>query len=87
MGVGQFRLTDEDKEAVNAVDDKVMAAVESGDQAEFSAALKTLADLIQNVGDALADDEFVGSDAIIPDTETSVEEARSMLTEEGLIPD
>lgn len=87
MGVGQFRLTDEDKEAVNSVDDKVMAAVESGDQAEFTAALKTLAELIQDVGDALADDEFVGSDAIVPDPETSVDEARSMLTEEGLIPD
>ena len=87
MGVGQFRLTDEDKEAVNSVDDKVMAAVESGDQAEFTAALKTLAELIQDVGDALADDEFVGSDAIVPDPETSVDEARCMLTEEGLIPD
>lgn len=87
MGVGQFRLTEEDKEAVNSVDDKVMAAVEAGDQEAFTAALTALADLIQKVGDAVADDEFVGSDAIVPDPETSVEEARGMLSDEGLIPD
>ena len=87
MGVGQFRLTDEDKEAVNSVDDKVQAAVESGDQAQFTEALRTLTDLIQKVGDPLPDDEFVGSDAIVPDPDTSVEDARGMLSEEGLIPD
>ncbi len=87
MGVGQFRLTDEDKEAVNSVDDKVLEAVESGDQAAFTAALQALCDLVQKVGDPVPDDEFVGSDAMIPDPETSVNEAKSMLTEEGLIPD
>lgn len=87
MGVGQFRLTAEDMEAVNAVDDAVSAAVEAGDQEAFSNALTALADVIQRVGDALPDDEFVGSDAIVPDPDTPVEQAKAMLTEEGLIPD
>lgn len=86
MGEGQFRLGDEDMEAVNAADGAVEAALAAGDQAAFSAALAELAAVIRRVGDPLPDDEFVGSDVVVPGPDTTLAEADGLLSDDGLIP-
>ncbi len=86
MGVGQFRLADADMDAVNAADQAVEAAVEAGDDAALHAALTELAAVVGRVGSPVPDDEFIGSDVIVPDPETTVEEARQLLSGEGFIP-
>ena len=43
-------------------------------------------ELIHERGKALADDELVASDAIVPPEDASVAEIRELLGEEGLIP-
>ena len=59
---------------------------DAGDSDGFHEALEALAEAVRSKGAPLADDEFVGSDAILPGPDTSLAEARDMLGEEGLIP-
>ena len=87
LGEGQYRLDDAAFSAVNAIDDRVQAAAESGDATGFEAALTELVDTVVRLGTPLAADEFEGSDAIVPGHGTSLEEARELLSSEGLIPD
>jgi len=87
LGVGQYRLDDAGFAAVNAVDDRVQAAVDAADEAAFAAALSDLIALVQAKGAELAVDEFVGSDAVVPGPGTTLAEAGALLSAEGLIPD
>lgn len=89
LGYGQFRLDDGDMAAVQAADDAVEAAIAAGDEAGFRAALGGLIDTITSAGDAVPDDEFIASDVIVPDRDTTLAEAREIEGEagEGLIPD
>ena len=87
LGVGQYRLPDPVFERANAIDDRVQAAADAGDATAFQAALHELVELIQREGTELAAEEFVGSDAVVPDPDTTLEEARELLSTEGLIPD
>ncbi|MEW6582682.1 MAG: hypothetical protein AB1416_07980 [Actinomycetota bacterium] len=86
LGVGQYRLGDEVFARANDIDDRVQAAADAGDEAGFDAALAELVTLIQAEGAELATDEFIGSDAIVPGPGTTLEDARSLLSSEGLIP-
>jgi hypothetical protein len=49
--------------------------------------LQTLAEAVRAAGEKLADDDLTPSDAIIPPEDLSLEEAKELLTGEGLIPD
>lgn len=87
LGEGQYRLDDAAFTAVNAIDDRVQAAADAGDASAFDAALTELVDTIVKLGTPLATDDFEGSDAIVPGHGTTLEEARELLSSEGLIPD
>ena len=87
LGEGQYRLDDEGFSAVNAIDDRVQAAAEASDATGFAAALTELVDAVVRVGTPLDADEFQGSDAIVPGHGTTLEDARELLSSEGLIPD
>lgn len=86
LGEGQYRLDDAAFAAVSEIDDRVQAAHDAGDADAFHEALEALAQAVREKGAELADDEFVGSDAIVPGPDTSLDEARELLGEEGLIP-
>jgi hypothetical protein len=86
LGEDQFRLSDEAFRSVSAADDEVQAAAEAGDEQRFQAALAELIREIRAVGSPLPVDEFVGSDAVVPGEGTPLEEARALLSDEGLIP-
>jgi hypothetical protein len=84
---GQYRLSDDAFARVNAIDDRVQAASDAGDRKGFRDALHDLVVEIRASGEPLAPEEFVGSDAIVPAPDTSLEDARALLGVEGLIPD
>jgi hypothetical protein len=86
LGEGQYRLDDEAFRAVSEIDDRVQAAADAGDEAGFASALTELVDAIIASGAPLATDEFEGSDAIVPGHGTTLEDARELLSSEGLIP-
>ena len=50
-------------------------------------ALKALLESVREAGRRVADDELVESEVILPAEESTAEEVRAMLTDEGLIPD
>lgn len=86
LGEGQFRLEDAVFNGANAIDDRLQAAVEANDAAAFDSALAELVSLITAQGVRVPDDEIVQSDAIVPGTDTTLEEVHSLLSDDGLIP-
>lgn len=86
LGEGQYRLDDAAFAAVHEIDDRVQATAEAGDAEGFAAALTELVDAIIATGDPLPADDLQPSDAIVPGHGTTLDEARELLSSEGLIP-
>jgi hypothetical protein len=88
LNEGQWHLTDEAVQGLNAFDDAVEKAVTAGDQDQLTKALHTLLDRIRTTGTQLPDDSLEDSDLILPDADSTLEEMRQLLSEseEGLIP-
>ena len=87
MGEGQYRVDDSLLTRLNELDDEVARAVESSDERALWSGLQALADAVRESGEKLADDDLSPSDTIIPPEDLSLEEARELLSGEGLIPD
>lgn len=83
----QYRLDDAAFARVHDIDDRVQAAAEAGDEAGFGAALAELVAAVRSLGEPVPADEFVPSDAVVPAADTTLTEARELLTGEGLVPD
>ncbi|MBV9291091.1 MAG: hypothetical protein JO222_01480 [Frankiales bacterium] len=86
LGEGQLDVPDSELDALNELDDKVQAAVDSGDDDGFSAALVALLERVRSSGRALTDDDIVPSDLVLPSPDASLAEVRELLGDEGLIP-
>lgn len=86
LGEGQFRLDAAAFAAANAADEVVVAAVEAGDDGAFRTALRDLVDLVLTRGEPVPPQDLRGSDAIVPGPDTTLDEARSLLADDGLIP-
>jgi hypothetical protein len=86
-GEGQFRLPDEDAQRLNELDNQAVSAVEQGDETGFRELWSQMLELVASDGNALAEDELVESDVILPPRDVTFEEAKGEFTGEGLIPD
>jgi hypothetical protein len=86
-GEGQFSLPDEDAGRLNELDNRAVAAVEQGDETGFRELWSEMLELVASDGNALADDELLESDVILPPRDVTFEEATGEFTGEGLIPD
>ena len=87
MGDAQYRVDDGLQGHLNDLDQQVAHAVEANDEAALWRGLAALAEAVRENGGRLADDSLEPSDAIVPPEDLSLEEARELLTGEGLIPD
>ncbi|HEV7808656.1 MAG TPA: hypothetical protein VGO80_22820 [Solirubrobacteraceae bacterium] len=87
MGEGQYRLSDETLERVNALDNAAVAAVDGGNEDAFHEAFEEMLDEIRTGGEHLDDEEIETSDVIVPPSDTSFAEAAAEFTGDGLIPD
>ena len=86
-GEGQFRLPDGDAERLNELDNRAVTAVEQGDETGFKELWSQMLELVASDGNALADDELVESDVILPPRDVTFAEAKGEFSGEGLIPD
>jgi hypothetical protein len=86
LGEGQFRVDDAATAELNRLDADLEAAVEHGDQPAFTAALTHLLAQVRTQGSPLPADILESSDLILPGADSSMDEVRKMLTDEGLIP-
>lgn len=85
MGEGQFRFsTAEVADDLEPLDQALEAALEADEGVED--ALDALLDAVRN-GDPVGDEELISSDIVLPAADSTPDEIREMLTDEGLIPD
>ena len=87
MGEGQFEIDDEVAKGLNSLDEQAAAAVESGDEEQLGELLRRMAEAVRMNGTRVPDEELSASDAIVPPDDLSLEEARRLFEDEGLIPD
>jgi hypothetical protein len=85
QGEGQFELHDSEGAELERLDEELFAAIKGGEAETFEAALGAVAQYIRAQGDALPADRLVGSDLILPASDTTLEEARRLLTDEGYL--
>jgi hypothetical protein len=86
LGQGQFEVDDTATAELNQLDTDLETAVDENDQAAFTAALASLLAYVRAQGSPLPPDTLESSDLILPNEDSSMDEVRKMLTDEGLIP-
>jgi hypothetical protein len=86
LGEGQFDVPDEDVDALNELDDELQAAVDDGDVDRFTAALGQLLARLREHASPHDLDDLVVSDVVLPGTDSTLEEVRGLLADDGLIP-
>jgi hypothetical protein len=87
LGEGQYDVADERIGELNELDDRLLSAVESDDAVAFAPALHALLDAVRRVGNQVVDHMLVASDLVLPDADADLARVRSLLSDEGLIPD
>ena len=86
LGEGQFRVDDAATAELNQLDVVLETAVEHGDEAAFTVALANLLAQVRAHGSPLPADILESSELILPHEDSSMDEVRKLLTDEGLIP-
>ena len=86
LGEGQFSVDDTDTAELNRLDTQLETAVEHSDEAAFSDALHALLAQVRTQGSPLPAEILEPSDLILPHPDSSMDEVRKMLTDDGLIP-
>ena len=86
LSEGQFSVDDMATTELNRLDAELEAAVDHNDEAAFTAALHGMLAQVRAQGAPLPADSLEPSDLILPHQDSSVDEVRRMLTDEGLIP-
>ncbi len=87
MGEGQFEVDDEVAKGLNDLDEQAGQAVEAGDEERLSELLRRMADAVRTNGARVPDEHLDASEAIVPPDDLSLDEARQLFEDEGLIPD
>jgi hypothetical protein len=83
---GQYELPDDQAERLNELDNRLVTVCEGGDENQFDDLWGQMVELVRS-GTPVPDDELVGSDVILPPSDTTMAEAAAEFTGEGLIPD
>jgi hypothetical protein len=86
LGEGQLRLPESALDELNKVDDVLLKAVSSGDEAAFRSAMDTLLARVRELGEPLGASELMPSDFILPGADSDLDEVRDLLSSDGLIP-
>jgi len=87
MGEGQWRVADDTIQELDSLDTEAGKLLEQGDEEGLRRILATMADRVRDGGERLPDADLHPSDAIVPPTDLSLDEARELFEGEGLIPD
>lgn len=75
----QYRLGDEHLQEIHQLDDQLVHAMDTGDDARFHQALQSLVGLVKNQGTLVPMEEVVPSDVIVPAPDMSLTEAHQLL--------
>ncbi|MFE3992430.1 hypothetical protein ACFXPW_12220 [Streptomyces goshikiensis] len=86
MGEGQLDVADGHIAELNALDDELLAELESGDEEGFRRTLGALLDAVRRLGAPLPDEVLEPSELILPGQDASLDDVKEMLSDDGLIP-
>ncbi|HWC34307.1 MAG TPA: hypothetical protein VG650_05705 [Mycobacteriales bacterium] len=86
LGEGQLEVPESALDALNELDDALLAACDANDAEAFDHALGELLAKVREVGTALPDDQIEPSELVLPSADASLAEVKELLSEEGLIP-
>ena len=84
---GQYDVPDDRLAELNEVDERIVEAVETGDGEAFAAGLQELLGAVVAAGSPLPIDSLVTSDLVLPAPDSTLDEVRNLLGDEGLVPD
>ncbi len=87
LGSGQYELGEAAMDSLNKLDELLTRAVEGNDEDGFAQALGQLLAEVREQGKELPDDYLGPSELVLPGPDSTLEEVRHLLTDEGLIPD
>jgi hypothetical protein len=87
MGEGQYSVDEEVAKGLHDLDEQAGEAVEQGDEEKLGELLRRMAEAVRTNGARVPDEDLSASDAIVPPDDLSLEEARRLFEDEGLIPD
>jgi len=83
LGEGQFDVPDADKGHLGELEAELNAAVDGNDEARFTSALAAVIAEVRVVGILLAPDAFTSSDLVVPFSDATLAETKSLLDEPG----
>ncbi|MGW5723405.1 PspA-associated protein PspAA [Amycolatopsis sp. NPDC003865] len=86
LGEGQYDVADDRIDDLNALDARLLTAVESGDAEAFVPTLTDLLAAVRELGAPLAEDALVASELVLPSADSNLAEVRALLSDDGLIP-
>jgi hypothetical protein len=87
MGEGQYEVDEEVAKGLHDLDEQAGEAVEQGNEEKLRELLLRIAEAVRTNGARVPDEDLSASDAIVPPDDLSLEEARRLFEDEGLIPD
>ena len=87
LTAGQYDVPDDQLAELNDVDERIITAVETGDEAAFADALDRLLSAVVSAGSPVPLDSLVPSDLVLPAPDSTLDEVRALLGDEGLVPD
>jgi len=82
---GQYDVQDEPLRQVNAVDEEMFAAVDARDEERFRGLLDQVLAIIRKDGRPLAVEELRPSDLVLPSPDSTLDEVRTLLAQEGRV--
>ncbi|MBI2940280.1 MAG: hypothetical protein HYY04_07540 [Chloroflexi bacterium] len=83
---GQYRLAAATIDRLNEIDNQIVAATAQLDAEAFLRLLDQMLTTVRTEGTPVGPEELVESDLILPPPDTTLDEARDLFKEEGLIP-
>ncbi|MBI2864312.1 MAG: hypothetical protein HYX94_07080 [Chloroflexi bacterium] len=83
---GQFQLPGAQLDKLNDLDNQVVDAVAAYDGKQFHHLFDQMLELVRDKGEPLPPELIAESQVILPAPDTTLDEARSLFTGEGLIP-
>jgi hypothetical protein len=84
---GQYELPEGIHDELNAIDNRVVAAVEADDESAYQESFTALLEFIRSRGTALDGTDLRESDLIVPPPDLTLAEAEEEFTGDGLLPD
>lgn len=83
---GQYRMQSVYLDALNVMDNELVNVIADCDEETFRARFDEMLDYVRQNGELLPADTLEESTVILPPPDTTVDEARSLFTGEGLVP-